>query len=198
MTFQKGFVLIEFLVAVILFALAGSMLSLSFIQGLKTNQRIHEGFKSYDPLRLTFISLERDLRNSVPLVDHPFVGKKDELKFPSLLPEESKEGKKTASLYLIHYSVKEKALLRSQVKLSSRLTDEKAKEKILIKEFNSLEFHYPYQDEESNEVSQSFWLDEPYFGIPRSIKLKIATASVELEKMVSVPQGRIGHLVHEK
>lgn len=198
MILQKGFVLIELLVAMILFALAGSMLSFSFIQGLKTNQRIHEGFKSHDPLRLTFIQLERDLRNSVSLVDHPFTGKKGELKFPSLLPEESKEGKKVTQLYLVHYFLKESRLIRSQAKLSSKLTNEEVKEKILIKELKSLEFEYPYQDEESNEVSESFWLDEPYFGIPRSVKLKILSREVNLEKIVSIPQGKMGHLVHEK
>lgn len=195
---KRGYVLIELLVAVILFAVAGSMLSMSFIQGLKTNKRIHEEFKSHDPLRVTFIQLERDLRNAVSLLDYPFHGKKDEIKFPGLLPEESKEGKVTTSLYLIHYYLKNKKLMRSQEKLTAKLVSEERKEKILIKELSSFEFQFPYQDDDSKEVFEPFWLDEPYFGVPRSTKIKITTPELQLEKLISIPQGKAGHLVHEK
>lgn len=191
---QKGFILIEFLVATVLFSLAGSGLYTGFLQGIKAHQRIQESFKTYDPFRILFLRLEEDLRNTVTLRDYPFQGKAQEIQFPALLKEEDKKGKKETKLVLIRYFLREDSLLRAEEELPPKLVKEKTKERIILNHLKSLEFQFPYEDPEEKSTFQSFWLLEPYYGIPRGVRVKLQTRKAALTKTVSLPQGKIGHL----
>jgi type II secretory pathway component PulJ len=195
----SGFILIEMLVAASLFALVATGLSTGFVQGVKAHQRIEESFKAYDPLRLLFLRLDRDLRNAIILEDYPFKGKKDEIEFPALLTEEKDlpAGKAGKRLHLIRYFVKDHALIRSEEELTLKLTKPKPQEKTLVKGLGSFELQFPYLDDEEALVFHPFWLDEPYYGIPRAVTVKLEREKETLEKLISIPQGRTGRIPHE-
>jgi len=190
---QRGFILLEFLVATLLFSLAGSGLYTGFIQGIKAHQKIQGSFQTYDPFRILFLRTEEDLRNAVTLKDHPFKGKKDEIEFPALLGEEDK-GKREEKLALIRYFTKDNRLIRAEQELTPSLVKPKPKERVLLKNLKSLEFQFPYQDEEEKRTFESFWLGEPYYGIPRGVRVSVATEKASLIKTVSIPQGKIGRI----
>lgn len=192
---EQGWVLLELLTATILFSLAGTGLTTGFLQGIKAHQRIGESFKTYDPLRLFFFELDRDLRNSVSLKEFPFQGKKEAIEFPTLRIEETKEDKRERKLLLVRYFLKEDSLLRTQTELTQKLEKEKPKEKILMKNLRSFSFEFPYEDPEENLLSEPFWPEEPYFGIPRGVKVSFTLKKgLSFEKRVSLPQGRVGRI----
>lgn len=191
---RKGFILIEVLVATLLFSLAGSGLYTGFLQGIKAHQRIQESFQTYDPFRILFLRLEEDLRNTVTLKDYPFKGKSGEIQFPALLKEEKLKERNETKPLLIRYSLKDHHLIRTQEEIASRLAKEKPKERILLKNLRSLEFRFSYEDPQEKRTFESFWLEEPYQGIPRGVRIRVERDKASLAKLVSIPQGRVGHL----
>ena len=184
-TRNSGFLLVELLVATLLFSLAGSGIYTGFLEGIRAEKKVKESFKTYDPLRLLFLRLDEDLRNTAELTDYPFEGKAEEIRFPALLDRQS--------LFLVRYFVKDRTLIRSEEELNPKLSRERRKEKVLLKDFESLRFEFPYLEEESL-VFESFWLSRPYYGIPRSVKVILKRGGETLEKFVSLPAGRMGHL----
>ena len=182
---NRGFIIIEFLVASVLFSLAGSGLYLTFVQGVRAKTRIEESFRTYDPFRVTFLILEKDLRNSVVLKDYPFRGKEEEIQFPARFKND---------LFLIRYSRKGHSLIRSEETLGPKLAKAKPEERVLIQNLRAFKFYFPHHNEEENSFFESVWLEEPYYGIPRAVKIEIGTEEIGLEKMVSIPQGKWGYL----
>lgn len=194
MNSPKGFILIEFLVATTLFSLAGSGLYTGFLQGIKAHQKIEESFQTYDPFRILFLRLEEDLRNTVTLKDYPFKGQSEEIEFPLLLTEEKAKGEKEKKLLIVRYFLKDQDLIRTEEELTHKLVKEKPKQRLLFKNIKSLEFRFPYEDQEEKRTFESFWLEEPYQGIPRGVRINLQTPKAALTKTVSLPQGKIGHL----
>ena len=188
---MKGFVLVELLVATLLFSIAGSGIYAGFLQAAKAESRIQSSFRDYDPARVLFMRLQKDLRNTLVLKDFPFQGKQNEIQFPVAFSEEGFK-----QLYLIRYFVKNRSLIRSIQKLDKDFRREKAFQKTYLKNFDFLRFQFPYLDEEERLNFKSFWTDEPYFGIPRAVELEFKTKSnQEFLKRVSIPQGKVGRLV---
>lgn len=181
----KGFILVEFLVASILFTLAGSGLYTTLTQGLKAEARIQEGFQSQMPFVLLWERIEKDLRNSVTLRDYPFKGKNGEISFPAFLEKR---------LVLVRYYVQEKKLIRAEEKLPEKLRKEKPTEKVLLRNLESFQFEFSYRDEEERLCFEPFWLEEPYQGIPRGVRVEIVIEGVSRTKMISIPQGELGKL----
>ena len=191
---SNGFILVEFLVATVLFSLAGSGLYAGFSQGIRAEKRIQAGFKVYDPFRILFLRLDQDLRNTVSLKDYPFEGNEKEISFPVLLEKESSNGKGETRLVWVRYMEKDGVPIRTEVELTPNLKKEKPSEKILMRNLKSLAFGFPYEDEKENRLFESFWLKEPYYGIPRGVKVNVSTGDLSLTKIISIPQGRVTHV----
>ena len=191
---RKGFVLIELLIAAMLLSLVSTGLLAGFIQGLKAQKRIQEGYRDSDPLHLFFLQADKDLRNGVPLNEYPFTAKNGDISFPAL-ETQAKEKK----LLLIRYFVEGDMLKRSEEELTAKLTKEKPKEKVLLKNLKSFNFKFPYLDPKENVSYEPFWLTEPYFGIPRAVKMEVllhgsGASPLSYTKLVSIPQGAFGHI----
>lgn len=192
---QKGYVLVEVLVAGVLFSMAGSALCAGLIQGVKAEQTIRKSWKTYDPLRVLWIRMEKDLRSSIVLRGHPFKGKRDELSFPALRTETDSFGRKIYRLSEIRYFIKNESLIRSEQPLSTKLVKEEPKEKIVLREMKAAKFLYSYLDAEEKIEFKDFWLEAPYYGIPRAVKIETETSNsgVLITKLIALPQGRWGH-----
>ncbi|MBI3317262.1 MAG: hypothetical protein HYZ85_04590 [Candidatus Omnitrophica bacterium] len=175
-----GFLLIDSLIALTLFGIAGAGVTTSFYQAVKAEARIRESFREYDPIRLTFMRMDQDLRNMVRLREHPFKGKHSGIEFPI---------RKGDTLFTVEYKMEGNKLYRKERKITQGLKQEKAKEQILFKEGPAAEFFFPYENDDGMREFENDWLDDPYQGLPRAVQIKIG----EFEKVVSIPQGRIGH-----
>ena len=194
---SRGFVLVELLVALMLFSLAGSSLYVAFVQGLRAQQRFSQEQKLYDPLRIFFLRFEEDLRNSVTLKDYPFEGKKEEISFPVLLGEEDRSGSQESKLFMIRYFIKGHNLLREKEELTAALLKPEPTVKEIIKDLGSADFEFPYKNTGGDLTFESFWIDDPFLRIPRGVRIHLTKEGISLTKTVSIPQGRFGYLPDE-
>ena len=191
----RGYLLIELLVASTLLSLAGSGLYTGLSQGLKIERMIRKQDTLYGPLRICWLKVEKDLRNTVSLKDYPVLAKQDEMFFPAGLIEKNKT---SVQLYLlhIHYFLKDGNLIRSEEKLPKAFVHEDPARRVLLKNVESVRFQYAYLDEKEQLVFKSFWLEELYFGIPKAIKIEIKfkEESKSFTRIIAIPQGRWGHV----
>lgn len=184
-----GYVLVELLTAVLLFTAAAGVLYTGFMQGLYAYRRIQSGHKLYDSPRLFFLRMEEDLRNMVMLRDYPFQGKPDELEFPALLPGPEKEGENALRLVQVHYYRKDLRLIREERELTPDGPGVRVKTKEVLKDLERLAFGFPYQDTSGERRFESFWIEDPYPGLPRAVQVSVKQPGFEVLKTVSIPQG---------
>ncbi len=189
---SRGYMLLELLTAMVLFCAAGLVLYTGFVQGIRCYHRIELSQRNFNAPKMFFLRLEEDARNMVVLRDHPFEGKSDEIRFPALLPGAAKNGETNFRLAEVHYYLKGQTLVREEEELSARLMKAKAKEKVVLPDGAQIKFRFPYEGEEGKREFQSFWLDDPYRGLPRAIQVEVKKEDFQWVKTVSVPPGFFG------
>ena len=192
---SKGFTLIEVLLAAMLLALAGVGLFGGLSQGIKAERSIREADGVYDPIRTCWSRMEKDLRNSVAIRGEKVSAKEDEMTFPVLVTEMT-EGKKYFEIRKIHYFIKNGNLMRGEQKLSNQFMAESLPERVILKNVKNLKFKFAYLDPEEKLKFEPYWLEAPYFGIPRAVEIDAQlNASPQIfSKLISIPQGRWGHV----
>jgi len=188
---QKGYILLEVLVASTLLSLAGSSFYSGLSQAIRMERAVRAMDALYDPIKFLWMRSTKDLRNMVSLRDHRFKGEEDEMEFP-VLGEASR-------LSFIRYFVKDRSLVRTQENLPHNFVKDSPAESILLKNIESIRFEYAYLDQEERLVFKSEWREEPYFGLPRAVKmtLKLKSEGKVFSRLISVPHGRWGHVVEE-
>ena len=186
---RKGFILIELLVATSLMSIAGAGLYNGFSQAMKMDKAIHNTDVLYDSFKILWLQADKDLRNALSLRDYKFVGKQDEMSFPIL--------NQSDQILRIRYFLKEKDLLRSEEALPGRFVKETLRQDVLLKGVERVKFEYAYLDEEERLVLKPIWVEEPYFGIPKAVRMEIKLKSNPkiFSRLISIPQGRWGHVV---
>lgn len=131
-----------------------------------------------------FLTIERDLRNAVVYEPFPFNGKEDRLEFPAYTLSRGKDGGGEKMLK-IGYFFQNKKLIRSEDQAS----------KPVLSGVKDVRFEYPYEQGAEAMAFLPFWLDEPYQGIPKAVKVRIELANgVCFSKVISIPAGRLGIL----
>ena len=186
---MKGYVLIELLVAGTLLSLAGTGLTAGLLQGIKAERTAREIRQTYDPLRLCWKKMEKDLRNSIYVRQQNFTGKQDEMIFPVLqnVPEKS-------SIQRVGYFLQDGNLFRREQELSNRLAKKDPQERIVLKEVEQVRLEYAYLDAEERLIFKPFWLEEPYFGIPKAVQIEVKRRGKVFSKLIGIPQGKWGRL----
>lgn len=184
---RRGYILVEVLVASTLLSLAGVGLYTGFSKAMTLTSRVRQTQALYDPLKMLYFKADKDLRNMVSLREYPIVGKQEEIVFPSARLE--------GELIRVRYFLKDGSLMRSEESIPKGFTAQEAKSKILFSDVKDMRIEYAYLDEEDNLVFKPIWMDEPYFGIPRAVKLTIKTKKNALvfTRLFSIMQGRFGH-----
>lgn len=189
---KTGFALMEVLVASVLLSLAGSGVYRGFLQAVTIERRLHETAAVYDPLKLLWMQAEKDLRNSVALRGYRFLGKRGEMSFPVLGI--------SSEVCRIRYFMKEGRLYRSQEKLPEKFIKDRPLESMLLKGIEGVEFEYAYLNGEEALFFKPVWTEEPYFGIPKAvlIRIRLKEGRTVHSRLVAIPQGRWGHLAEEE
>lgn len=195
---KKGFILIEVLAAGLLLSLAGSGLYAGLTGAVRTHRAIRESNAVYDPLRILWMKTEKDLRNAVVLREYRFRGGQDEIHFP-VVRLEKEAGERAFQILLVHYFMKDGNLMRGEEKLPKSFVREPPFEKIVLKGIERIRFQYAYLDENEEPVFKPFWLEEPYFGIPKAvtIEMKLKKHPKTFSRLIPIPQGRWGHVQAE-
>lgn len=185
---RKGFILIEMVAASLLFSIAGTGLYGAFANAMKINRTIRETSAVYSPLKILWMRAGRDLRNTAVLRDYPFLGKQQEMKF-AILSEPDQ-------LVAVRYFVKRGKLIRAETKLPEKFVKERGRETLLMEDIEKIKFEYAYLDEEENLFFKPVWMEEPYFGIPKAVRIEVKRrgSGKEFMRLFSLPQGQWGHV----
>lgn len=187
---SRGFLLVELLTAAALFSIAGSSLYTGFVEGVRCYNRIEESRIAYSGPKIFFMRLEEDLRNMAALEKYPFQGGKEEIRFPAYLPG---AGEGTGfRLVEVRYFLRAGRLIRSEEELGAKLNEGSSFEKTVLSNVEEALFEFPYEDEKGARTFEDFWVEEPYAGLPRAVRLTLKTGGLELQKLVSVPHGAFG------
>ena len=181
----------EVLVASTLLSLAGSGVYAAFAQAVKIEKTIRVTDALYDPLKIFWMRAGKDLRNTVSLRGYRFIGKQDEMKFPIL--------SEASQLSQVHYFLKDGNLLRTEEKLPGEFIKTSPASRVLLTNIEHVRFEYAYLDEEERLVFKPIWMEEPYFGIPKSVRITVKPKNSEkvFSRLMSIPQGRWGHVLME-
>ena len=189
---RRAFVLVELLVASSLMSIAATGLYAGLSQAVKMDRVVRNTAALYDPFKILWLRAAKDLRNALPLRDYKFKGKQDEMIFPSLDGPDQ--------IIRVRYFVKEGNLVRSEEKLPEKFVKISLRQSVLLKGVERIKFEYAYLDEEERLVFEPAWGEEPYFGIPRAVRLEIKLKDVGniFFRLISIPQGRWGHVPEER
>ena len=101
---------------------------------------------------------------------------------------------KRTELRTVRYWIKNHAVRRFEQELSNRLVKELAEERVVLPGIDDLRFEFAYLDTDENLFFKPFWLDEPYFGIPKGIEVHLTFRGKKFSKLISIPQGRWGRM----
>ena len=184
---NNGSVLIELIVATTLISLAGS----AFHSGLSHAVRVQKTLYQWDiedaDIRFFWLAATGDLRNAAVLKKHPFRGKKEKIEFPS--------SDESVNVRSIVYEKKGDRLIRTQTPLPGPFRKGPVNEEIMISSLESFKIEFAYLDSDEHLVYKPEWPEEPYFGLPKAIKISFKKKDSQrwYSKLISIPQGKWGH-----
>jgi len=184
---RRGFVLMEVLVATTLLSLAGSGLYSGLTQAVKIQRMIRETDSLHDPFKILWMRAGKDLRNMISIRNYRFIGKQDEMAFPI--------SSGYSQLSIVRYFTEDGKLLRSEKKLPEALVKAPPAENIFLENVETVRFEYAYLDAEDRLLFKPIWMEEPYFGLPKAVRItaKPKNSQKVFSRLFSIPQGRWGH-----
>jgi len=195
---QKGFTLIEMLLAILIFGIVSTSLYLSMRSGLELYKRSDEGLREAHEITFFLNSLERELKNSFYSSQNPFIGKGGYMKFPAVKKIYSKDSQ-SIELVFLSYSVKSKHVLKTTEFLSRK--KEPIKDKDILRPYlKKMAFSYGLYDAEEKSVEwNDEWDSEDYEALPRAVHVAFTVGfqtkdgdeydERKLERILFIPDG---------
>ena len=102
------------------------------------------------------------------------MGKKNSLRFPVLLQHYGTKGVEE-NVYLVGYEIKGRSLIRTERRLKPKsFRDKKETNEVLFKKLKDCQFEYLYLDRSEKLVWDNDWLNNPYVGLPRGVRITLA------------------------
>ena len=191
---RDSFTLIELIVSVAILSVIVVSIYSVFSLGVRTWRRGNEN-TSLQKIRLGLLKMENELKRSFFFSKVPFRGTSSEIIFPLAIKVEEAE-----RVYIVTYYIDDdkatgfKNLMRREMVFSDGLKDEEVLEKKLFSAA-SIQFGYPFK---SRDISDSIeWQDswpEPIGKMPSGVRItfKIDDGNEDYNKVVIIPQGRLG------
>jgi len=191
---RDSFTLIELIVSVAILSVIVVSIYSVFSLGVRTWRRGNEN-TSLQKIRIGLLKMENELKRSFFFSKVPFRGTSSEIIFPLAIKVEEAE-----RVYIVTYYIDDdkaagfKNLMRREMVFSDGLKDEEVLEKKLFSAA-SIQFGYPFK---SGDISDSIeWQDswgEPQGKMPSGVRItfKIDDGNEDYNKVVIIPQGRLG------
>lgn len=183
---KRGFTLIEMLVVVAMLGVISLAIYTTTTNGIKIWQRINRQIPQED-LNIFFEKFATDLRNSLEYTDMNFLGKEDELEFPTLVNSPRLKIRTVGKIRYI-YDYNNGVINRQQLDFSHIYNDENGITQQLLKDVKTLRFQYYIYDAEKKEY---LWQEERIVGLPLAVRIelevKYGTQTAKFTKTVGIP-----------
>ncbi|MFH0984312.1 MAG: hypothetical protein V1882_02125 [Candidatus Omnitrophota bacterium] len=187
---ERGFLLVELLLAGVLFAFLAGSIGVVFVNTSHAVARVRKTILKMDNSIFFLARIRKDLRHSVKLSEFPFVGKPEMCRIPVKILD---AGKKVRLCY-VKYVFENGSVYREESPLGA--DDFETKEvprQIVLKEVQSFRFLYPYLSGEEEIEFREDWREDPYYGLPAAVELVIAfkdgVKDPPVPEIVEIPQG---------
>lgn len=190
---QKGFSLIEVLIASVIVSIIMASLTLSLQVGLKAHSRNESYLMETRDQEILMMQLTSELRNSVPYSPVPFKGSENKLSFPTRLRAYTKAGF-ADGLYEVEYRFASGRLIRSEIALKRESIKQSSlpSEEVIFDDLKESKFEYLFVTESGAMTWQGAWDSFGQSEMPRGIRLKMAGHSLGesvFSRDILIPQG---------
>ncbi|MBN1492755.1 MAG: prepilin-type N-terminal cleavage/methylation domain-containing protein [Candidatus Omnitrophica bacterium] len=177
---DRGFTIIELLLAITLFSIASVSLYFNFQTGIFLHSRVGHGLERLDEYRLCFDKIDKELHNIVAYDDVVFKGQDRSISFPAFI-EVYEKGERHSDFYQITYELKNKALYRIMRSLRKKgLSGSKEHKDILLSGLQGGSFEYAYRTPAGSLAWKDLWdtgeVTSESLLVPYGIRLSIKDA----------------------
>ncbi|HTL48649.1 MAG TPA: prepilin-type N-terminal cleavage/methylation domain-containing protein [Verrucomicrobiae bacterium] len=174
---QKGFTLIEVLIAMVIVAVILAGLVASFQTGLAAFKRSEDYLAAGREREVFYLQLEQELRNAVPVSLYPFLGRPDRISFPARLRRYTPKGPEEG-LYLIEYQFRNGQLMRRETPLKKEgLRETEAAAETLFEGLREGRFSFLTLAESGPARWNGAWGGDIYPGLPRGVQVELSGGS---------------------
>lgn len=208
---RQSFTLVELLISITIFALAGTAVYSVFASGMVAWRRGNKDKTYTRKIRLATELMARDLKNTFDFSEIPFEGEESSVRFAALISNELDLGDESSKKYnevgrVAYFFDKEKKTLCKEEKnfpdiiqdkeesFDIQKKEEDAKVKVLFEHLSGLEFSYCYLDNATGNYKwKDDWKKEEQDSIPVAVRIKIELKKEmnqeDFERLVFIPIG---------
>ena len=189
---RRGFTLIEVLVVTAILSVTLVVLYSSFQIGMAAYKQTERNLNENREGEIFLFQFSQELAGAFPYLKSAFLGKDASVSFPTELMHYTAQGTERG-LYVVTYQVDEGSLVRIEKKLRrEKLREESPATETLFEHLTACQFEYLVLDGDEHLKWTGEWPNEPYTGLPRALRLKIAGASFGSEAKtyeILIPHG---------
>lgn len=170
---QRGFTLVEVLVVTSILSVTLVVLYSGFQIGMAAYKQTEENLNKSREGDIFVFQLSQELAQSFPYLKSSFRGKEDSIAFPTELRRASEKDFLPA-LYAVEYRAERGTLVRSERKLrKDKLREEPPVQETIFEGLSVCRFEYLMLEGNRELKWQKNWLNQPYVGLPRAVRLTI-------------------------
>lgn len=189
---QNGFTLVEVLIVTSILSVTMVVLYSSFQIGMAAYKQTEKNLNENREGEIFLMQFSEELAQSFPYLKNSFQGKANSVSFPAKLARYGPKGA-LKELYLVTYRAEGGTLVRSEEKLrKDKLREETAVTETIFERLTDLRFEYLVLDGDEKLKWREEWLNQPYVGLPRALRLTVAGASFGEESKtyeILIPHG---------
>ncbi len=162
---NKGFTLIEVMVAVVIFTIITVTVYGVFYMGIRTWQRSQQE-ESLQKIRSGFLKMEKELKKGLFFPEAPFKGTLSYMEFPLFIPDDEKE-----NIRLISYSIENDD--ESGLKRIIRRDGEVLRGMMPLMKEARFEYAYKSNDPSEDLEWQGAWDGDALKGLPPAVRVSL-------------------------
>ncbi|MFA5167819.1 MAG: type II secretion system protein GspJ [Candidatus Omnitrophota bacterium] len=189
---EQGYLLVELLIAGVLFSFLAGSIGAVFVNTVQGIARVRETIQEKNNTLFFFSRIRKDLRRSAQLSEFPFEGKPRMCR----IPVKTIDSKKNVRLCYIKYTYENGRVYREELPLAEdSFAAAESPKQVVLKDIESFRFLYPYLSGEEKIEFREDWRKDTYYGLPAAVEMKIVLKnSVEKQPVlgiIEIPQGSI-------
>lgn len=188
----SGFTLIELVIATVILAVIAVSIYGSFSVGVKVWRRGGEN-RGLQKIRITLLSIQKELRSSFYFSKAPFKGASSEITFPLVAAREDKDG-----IYVVNYYVTEDKNTQSKVLMKRKILfsgNQPVEDNRMDELMHSIDFEYAYEFKNGlNGIEWKGTWEESQKKVPLIVRINFSFGADKdiYHKVIFIPQGALG------
>lgn len=168
---RSGFTLIELLIVMIILSVTLTVLYSCFQTGLTAYRRTESALVEDREGDVFIKELARELKNALPYLKRPFVGKPNAISFPAQVAHYTPKGAER-ELCLVEYRFEGRTLVRTEQKLrKDKLRESEKLKETMFDRLKDCRFSFLFALSDEQLEWRDDWPNQPYTGLPRGVRI---------------------------